>query len=156
MTNDKIIKPGARTSHQCRSGTNKAGTISRQGSSGTSRQIWYFSAPSLSLCTRGRNDWRKDSDPGHQDCLYGEALQESDQGTSRICKDHRAKLERDSHTSSSSFSTKRSGAWLRGRNPLENSSWNTALTDCQGKKLSKRTSFSYLTEYGTRVIQKKV
>ena len=134
MTHDKIIKSGARTTYQCRTGIDKEGKISREGSDGIGRQIRYLPATSLSLSARGRGDWRRDSNPGHKDCLYGKALQESDQGASNICKDNRTKLERDSNPSAGSLSAKRSGAWVRGGNVLGRSSWNTALTDCQRKR----------------------
>lgn len=134
MTHDKIIKSGARTTYQCRTGLDKESEISRKGSSGTRRQIRYLSSPRLSLSARGRGDWRRGSNPSHQGCLYGKALQGADQGASDICKDHRRKLERDSNPSAGSLSAKRSEAWVREENALERSSWNTALTDCQRKR----------------------
>jgi len=152
MTHDKIIKPGARTPYQFRTGIDKEREISREGSSGTSRQIRYFPSTSLSLSARGRRDWKAGSNPGHQDCLYGEAIRESDQGTSKICKDHWRKLERDSNPSSSSLSAKRSEAWLRQGNALERLSWNTALTDCQRKRSCKLIGYWSLKKYGNRVM----
>lgn len=152
MTHGKIIKPGARSTYQCHTGIDKEGKISREGSSGTSTQIRYFSSPSLSLSARGRSGWKAGSNPGHQDCLYGKAIQKSDQGTSKICKDQRRKLERDSNPSSSSLSAKRSEAWLRQGNALERLSWNTALTDCQWKRSCKLIGYWSLKKYGNRVM----
>lgn len=141
MTHDKIFKSGACTTYQCRAGIDEERKILCEGSGDTGWQIRYFQTPSLSLCARSRGDWERGSDPRYKDCLYSETVQESDQGTSEICKDHWAKLERDSHTSTSSFSPKRSEAWLTEENFLSRSSWNTPLTDCQGKGLSKLIRF---------------
>lgn len=141
MTDGKIFKPRACKAHQFRTGIDKERKVACEGSDGIGRSILYFHAPGLSLCARSRGGWQRGADSGHKDCLYGETIQESDQGTSEICKDHRSKLERDSHTGATSFSPKRSGAWLKGENPLKRSSWNTALTDSRGKRLSRLISF---------------
>lgn len=152
MTHDKIIKPGARTPYQCRTGIDKERRLSCKSSNSTGRSIRYFQAPSLSLCTRSRSGWERSAGSRYKDGLYSEAIKESDQGTSEIFKDHWAKLERDSYSSTSSFSPKWSGAWLKGGNPSRRSSWNTALTDCQGKRLSKLISFWSLRKFGKGVL----
>jgi len=153
MTYGKIIKPGASPTYQCRIIIDKERKISCEGSWGTGRRIWYFQAPSLSLCKRGRRDWERGSRSGYKDCLYGEAIQESDQSTSKICKEYRAKLERDSDPSAGSLFAKRSEAWLRGENVLERSSWNTAMTGCHQKRSCTLIGFWSLKRSGDRVIE---
>jgi len=156
MTHGKIFKYGARGAYERRGGIHKERKVSCEGSNGTGGSIRYFQASSLSLCPRSRGGWERGTGSRYKDGLYGEDTQKSDQGTSEIFKNHWGKLERDSHSSTSSFYPKRSGAWLKGRNPLRRSSWNTALTDCQGKRLSKLISFWFLTKFGKGVLQNSV
>ena len=137
MTYDKILQTGTSPTYQCSPGIDKERKFSCESSSGIVREIWYFQAPGLSLRTRGGRDWERGSYSRHKDCFYGKAIQESDQSTSKICKDHRAKLERDSDPSARNLFAKRSEAWLRGENALERSSWNTAMTGCHRKRSCK-------------------
>jgi hypothetical protein len=134
MTYDKILQIGTSSAHQHGFGSDKKRRITIKYSIGTGETIWHLQTSGLPLCTRSRNDWETGSRPGCKDCFYGEAVQEFDQSTSKICKDHRAKPERDSESSAGSLFAKRSEAWLRGENAPERSSWNTAMIGCHRKK----------------------
>lgn len=137
MTHDKILQTGTSSAYKHCVGFNKKRRIFIKCSSGTGETISHLQTPGLPLCARSRTDWETSSRPRYKDCLYGEAIQESDQSTSKICKDNRAKLERDSNPSAGSLFAKRSEAWLRGENAQERSSWNTAMTGCHRKRSCK-------------------
>ena len=134
MTYDKIIKPGARTTYQYCVGFDKERRIFIKGSDGIGKAISHLQTSGLPLYTRSRTDWKADSGTGYKDCLYGEAIQEPDHGTSKLCKEYRAKLKRDSDPSTGSPFAKWSGAWLRGENASEKSSCTTAMTGCHRKR----------------------
>ena len=148
MTYGKIFKSGTCKTDQCRVGIDKEKEIFCRGNADFSKQILYVQASSLSICARSRGNWQRGSDSGHKDCLYSEAVQELDSDGSELCKDQRAEFERDSYPSASSFSSKRSGAWLIGKNPLLILNWNTVLIDCQRERLFKFISFWFPTEFG--------
>ena len=152
MTHGKIFKLGTCKAYECCPGVDKERKVSCEGSCGAGRSIQYLQAPSLSLYKRGRRDWKRGSGSRHKDSLYSEVIQESNQGSSKICKDHRAKLERDSDPSAGSLSARRSEAWLRGGNALEKSSWNTAMTDCHRKRSCKLIDFWSLKRSEKRVM----
>ena len=137
MAYDKIFQTGTSSAYQHSFGFDKKRRIIINCSNGIGETISYLQAPSIPLCVRSRIDWKTGSRAGCEDCLYGEAIQESDQSTSKICKDHRSKLERDRDSSARSLFAKRSEAWLRGENALERSSWNTAMTGCHRKRSYK-------------------
>lgn len=141
MTYDKIIQAGTSSAYQYCVGIDKERRIFIKCSDDIGETISHLQTPGLPLCVRSTTDWKADSDPGYKDCFYGEVIQESDQGTSKICKEHRAKLERDSNPSAGSFSAKRSEAWVRVGNVLDRSSWNTAMTDCHQKRSCRLTDF---------------
>ena len=148
MTHDKILQIGTSSSYQRCFRIDKKRRILIKCSNGIGETIWYLQAPSIPLCARSGTDRKKDSGPGHKDCLYGEVIQESDQSSSKICKDHWAKLERDNDPSTGSLFAKRSEAWLRGENAPERSSWNTAMTDCHLKRSCKLIGFWSLKKFG--------
>jgi len=137
MTYGKIIETGTGPAHQYCVGIDKERRIFIKGNDGIGGAIWHLQTTGLPLCPRSGTDWKGDSHTGFKDCLYGEAIQESDRGASKICKEHRAKLERDSDPSAGSLFTKRSEAWVRGENAQERSSWNTAMTGCHRKRSCK-------------------
>ena len=153
MTYDKILQTGTSSAYQRRFGFDKKRRIVIKSSNGIGETISYLQAPSIPLCARSRTDWKTGSRPGYKDCLHGEAIREPDQSTSKICKDHRAKLERDSGPSARSFFGKRSEAWLRGETALERSSWNTAMTVCHLKRSCGLTGFWSLKKPGNGFIQ---
>ena len=148
MTYGKIFKSGARKTDQCGVGIDKEKEICCRGSAGFSKQIRYVQASSLSICARSRGNWSRGADPGGKDCLYSEAVEELDTEGSELCKDQRAEFERDNYPGASSFSSKRSGAWLTGEKAPLILSWNTVLTDCQRERLFKSISFWCPTEFG--------
>ena len=157
MTYDKILQTGTSSAYQRRFGFDKKRRIIIRSSNGVGETISDLQASGIPLCARSRTDWKTGSRPGYKDCLYGEAIQESDQSTSKICKDHRAKLERDSDPSARNFFAKqRSEAWLRGENALERSSWNTAMTDCHLKRSCKLIGFWSLKKFGSGFIRMNV
>lgn len=156
MTYDKIKQYRTSQTYQYRTNIDEGRKIFGKGSNRISRQIWYLQASSLSLCTRGRGDWERGSGPRQKDRLYSEVIQESHQGTSSICKDHRTKLERNSDPSTGSLSAKRSEAWIKGESVLERSSWNTAMTDCHQKRSCKLMSFWSQKRLGDRAMQMSI
>lgn len=153
MTYEKILQTGTSSAYQHCFGFDKKRRIIIRSCNGIGETISYFQAPSLPLCARGRIDWKSGSCPGYKDCFHGEAIQESDQSTSQICKDLRAKLERDSDTSARSPFAERSEAWLRGVNALERSSWNTAMTGCHRKRSCKLIGSWSLKKTGNGFMQ---
>lgn len=155
MTYGEIFKSGACKTDQCRVGIDKEKEICCRGSAGFSKQIRYVQASSLSICARSRGNWQRGADPGHKDCLYREGVQELDPGGSELCKDQRAEFERDSYPSASSFSSKRSGAWLIGENPPLILSWNTVLIDCQRERLFRFISFWCPTKCGKATTERE-
>jgi len=156
MTHDKIKQYRTSQTYQYRNNIDQGKKIFVEGSSRISGQIWYFQAPGLSLCTRGRGDWERGCGSRQKNRLYSEVIQESNQGTSKICKDHRAKLERNSEPSAAGLPAKRSEAWLKGESVLERSSWNTAMIDCHWKRSCKRIVFWSRRRKGDRVMQMSV
>lgn len=152
MANDKVLQSGTSPAYQYCVGIDKERRIFIKCSDGIGEAISHLQTPGLPLCARSRTDWKTDSGPGYKDCFYGEVIQESDQGTSKICKEHRAKFERDRNPSAGSLSAKRSEAWLRGEDALEKSSWNTAMTDCGWKRSYKLIGFWFLKRPGNRVM----
>ena len=153
MTHDKIKQYRTSQTYQYRNNIDQGKKIFVEGSSRISGQIWYFQAPGLSLCTRGRGDWERGCGSRQKNRLYSEVIQESNQGTSKICKDHRAKFERNSDPSIRGLSAKWSEAWLKGESILERSSWNTAMTDCHRKRSCKLIGFWFLKKFGSRFMQ---
>lgn len=153
MTHDKIKQYRTSQTDQYRPNIDKRRRIFCKSSSRISRQIWYFQASSLSLYTRGRGDWERGSGSRPKDSLYSEVIQEFNQGTSEICKDHRAKFERNSDPSTRGLFAKWSEAWLNGESILERSSWNTAMTDCHRKRSCKLIGFWFLKKFGSRFMQ---
>ena len=153
MTYDKILQAGTSSANQYCVGIDKKRRIIIKCCNGIGETISYLQAPSIPLCARSRIDWKTGPRPGCKDCLYGEAIQESDQSTSKICKDHRAKLERDRDSSARGLFEKRSEAWLRGGNALGRSSWNTAMTGCQLKRSYRLISSWFLKKSGTGFMQ---
>ncbi len=137
MTYDKILQTGKSSAYQHCVDFDKKQRLFIRCSIGIGETISHLQAPGLPLCARGRTDWKKGSSSRYKDCLYGEGIQKSDQNTSKICKDHRAKLERDSDPSARGLSAKWSEAWLRGENALERSSWNTAMIGYHRKRSCK-------------------
>lgn len=153
MTHDKILQTGTSSAYQHCFGLDKKRRIIIRSCNGIGETISYLQAPSLPLCSRGRIDWESSSGPGYKDCFHGEAVQESDQSGSKICKDLWAKLERDSDPSARNPFAERSEAWLKGENALERSSWNTAMTGCHRKRSSKLIGFWFLKKAGNRFMQ---
>ena len=153
MTYDKILQTGTSSACQRRFGFDKKRGITIRSCYGVGETVSYLQASGIPLCSRSRTDWKTGSHPGYKDCLYGEAIQEPDQSTSKICKDHRAKLERDSGPSARNFFRKRSEAWLRGENALERSSWNTAMTVCHLKRSCELTDSWSLKRPGNGFMQ---
>ena len=153
MTYDKILQTGTSPAYQRRFGFDKKRRIIIRSSNGVGETISDLQASGIPLCARSRTVWKPGSRPGYKDCLHGEAIQEPDQSTSKICKDHRAKLERYSGPSARSFFGKRSEAWLRGANALERSSWNSAMTVCHLKRSSKLTGSWSLKKPGNGFVQ---
>ena len=141
MTHDKILQIGTSSSYQHCFGIDKKRRLLIKCSNSIGETIWYLQAPSIPLCARSGTDRKKGSRSGYKDCLYSEAIQESDQSSSKICKDHRAKLKRDNDPSAGSLFEKRSEAWLRAGNAPERSSWNTATTGCHLKRSCKLIGF---------------
>ena len=153
MTYDKILQTGKSSAYQhCIDVDKNQGLIIKCGI-GISETILHLQAPGLPLCARGRNDWRTGSRARYKDCLYGEGIQKSDQNTSKICKGHWAKLERDSDPSARVLSAKWSEAWLRRENALEKSSWNTAMIGYHRKRSCKLTGFWFLKKSGKWFMQ---
>jgi hypothetical protein len=148
MTYDKIIKTATCPTYQYGTGFDKKRRIFFKGSDGIGKAISHLQTAGLPLYTRSRTDWKAGSNPGHQDCLYGEAIQEPDRGTSNLCKEYRAKLKRDSDPSTGSPFAKWSGAWLRGENASEKSSCTTAMTGCHRKRSCKCINSWFLRKYG--------
>lgn len=153
MTYDKILQTGTSSANQHCVGIDKKRRIIIKCCNGIGETIWYLQTPSIPLCARSRIDWKTGPRPGCEACLYGEAIQESDQSTSKICKEHRAKLERDCDSSARSLFAKRSEAWLRGKNALGRLSWNTAMTGCHRKRSCKLTGSWFLKKSGTGFMQ---
>jgi len=154
MTYDKINQSGTSSANKHCFGFDKKRRVIIKCSNDIGETISDLQAPSIPLCARSGTDWEKSSRPGCKDCLYSEALQESDQSTSKIYKDHRSKLERDSGPSAGSlFAKQRSEAWLRGENALKRSSWNTAMTGCHRKRSCKLTGSWSLKKSGNRIMQ---
>ena len=153
MTHDKILQIGTSSSNQHCFGIDKKRRIYIKCSSGIGETIWSLQAPSIPLCARSGTDRKKGSSPGYKDCLYGEAIQEFDQSSSKICKDHRAKLKRDNDPSAGSLFAKWSEAWIRGANAADRSSWNTAMTGCHLKRSCKLIGFWSLKKFGGRFIR---
>ena len=153
MTDDKILQTGTSSANQHRFGFDKKRRITIRGSNGVGETISYLQTPSIPLCARSRNDWNTGSCTGYKDCLYSEDIPESDQSTSKICKDHRAKFERNSDPSTRGLSAKWSEAWLKGESILERSSWNTAMTDCHRKRSCMLIGFWFLKKFGSRFMQ---
>ena len=148
MTYDKNFQTGKSSAYQhCVDVDKNQGLIIKCGI-GISETILHLQAPGLPLCARGSTDWRTGSGAGYKDCLYGESFQKSDQNTSKICKGHRSKLERNSDPSARGLSSKWSEAWLREENALEKSSWNTALIGYHRKRSCKFTGFWFLKKSG--------
>lgn len=137
MAHDKILQTGTSPAYQYCVGFDKERRIFIKGNGGIGEAISHLQTSGLPLCTRSRSDWKADSGTGYKDCLYGEAIQKPDQGTSKICKEYRAKLKRDSDPSIGSPFAKWSEAWLRGGNASEESSCNTAMTGCHRKRSGK-------------------
>ena len=153
MTHEQIQPYRTSQTDQYRFNIDKGRRIFRKGSSRISRQIWYFQASGLPLYTRGRRDWQRGSGSRGKDRFYSEVIEESNQDTSKIRKEYRRKLERNSDASAGGLSAKRSEAWLTGENVMERSSWNTAMTGCLRKGSCKFISCWSLKRFGSRFMQ---
>ena len=153
MTYDKIIKTATCPAYQYGIGFDKERRIFIKGSDGIGKAISHIQTSGLPLYTRSRTDWKADPGTGYKDCLYGEAIQEPDRGTSNICKEYRAKLKRDSDPSTGSPFAKWSEAWLRGENASEKSRCNTAMTGCHRKRSYKCMGSWFLKKYGNGFMQ---
>ena len=154
MTHDKILQTRQSSAHQHCLGFDKKRRILIKGSDVIDQKISYLQTSSLPLHTRSRTDWGKGSCPGYKDGLYRKAIQEYDHNPSKICQDHRAKLERDSEPSLRSLFSKRPEAWLREEKGLEKLSWNTAMTGCHRKRSCKLIGFWFLKRSGSRPVQR--
>ena len=156
MTHDKILQIGTSSSYQHCFGIDKKRRLLIKCSNSIGETIWYLQAPSIPLCARSGTDWKTGSGSGYKDCLYSEVIQEPYPSSSKICKDNRAKLERDNNPSAGSLFEKRSEAWLRGGKAPERSSWNTAMTGCHLKRSCKLMCFWSLKKFGSRFIRMNV
>jgi hypothetical protein len=150
MTHEKILQPATSSANQHCVDIDKKRSIIIKRCDGIGETISYLQAPSIPLCARSRIDWKTGPSPGCENCLYGETIQESDQSTSKICKDQRPELERDRDSSARGLFAKRSEAWLKGENALGRSSWNTAMTDCQLKRSYRLIGSWFLKKSGIR------
>lgn len=152
MTHDEVLRFRASATHQRCIGFDKERGIFVKCGEGTGKAVPYLKASGLPLCARSRTDWERGSDPGQKDRLYRETIAEFDPSASSICPFYRQEPERDSNPGAGSFSSKRSGAWVRGRDDFGRLSWNTALTDCRKKRSSWLIGSWFLRRCGKRDI----
>lgn len=137
MTNGKIFQHRTRSAPQCRLGIDQQTQLSCEGSRGTGCAIRYLHAPSLSLRTRSETHEGTHSSSRSKDCFYSQDVSEPDPPTPETCEVYWADDQRDGYAGHRSFSPQGSGEWLKDRNKLKRSSWNTDLIDCPLKKWFK-------------------
>ena len=145
MANGKIFKLRASSAPQCRIGIDQKIRFFCQGGKRTGFPLQYLHASSLSICSRSEGHWEKETHTRFKECFYGQAVTGSDPKAPAACKINWANHKRNSDPGSGSFTPQGSGEWLKRKNRIEQSSWNTALTDCPPKKWFKFISFWYRT-----------
>lgn len=153
MTNGKILQHRTCSAPQCRFGIDQKIRLACKGNRVAGCPIRYLHAPSLSLCARSGTPGGKGSNSRSKDCFYGQAFSEPDPQATETCKIYWANDKRDGYSGHGSFSPQGSGEWLKDRNKLKRSSWNTALIDCPLKKWFKYFNSWCLREKGKQAMQ---
>lgn len=153
VTNGKILQHRTCSTPQCRISVDQKMQLSCEGGRVTGFQIRYLHAPSLSLRARSGTHRGKGSRSRSKDCFYGQAVSEPDPSAPESCEVYWADNKRDSNAGHRSFSPQGSGEWLKDRNKLKRSSWNTDLIDCPQKKWFKYFNSWCLRENGKQAMQ---